>query len=1220
MYNNMLFDTLLDSGANVSIIDATLAKSLGITVTPVAGSLKQASTKEPAGRIGVTTPIAVTALFPVPHLREQLPAKAVEHRFEVLELGDESFQFIIGCDLIHRLIPKQLIGEFIPDQSSHSTAAGEGVVARRAVVSFDIPESMDHPSLAIHELAGEGQIPLVERPFKTGVFTPTELEAAYAPKRDKLMNDPDIVSALAENAQVTGFCNLPETVVHLEIDPALQNKLFRKQYPIAASVMPRVDDVIQRWIRNGKVTRAPPGCMYNSPLLVAPKKDDQGQWTGIRVCLDVRALNAAIRNSDKFQIPKIREALESLAENVIFGEFDLEEAYLQFMLDVDSQPYTAFTWKGVQYMFVGAPFGLSLLPSHFQRAASGVVSDFPFTFAYLDNIPFASKTWEEHKEHALCIIHRLTQCNLKIKPASVKFGHAQMKCLGHVITSRGIDMDPQKRDMLREWPMPKTGKELMSFLGFAQFVRDHVRHFAELTAPLEAVKNDNELIWTDTMTQSFELTKEAVSRAPLLQFPDFSRPFYIATDASNVGVGGVLYQPRPGDDENITADNIVTIHSKILSKSQRNYPAYKKELWGVVSSLRHFHSYIWGRRDLVVYTDHKPLTFVLATPVMSPAVQHWFDVLLDYSFEIRYRPGVLNIMPDALSRMFHAMYPSVWGAPAGVLTVDDDGTMRWNGTAASVLPAPAVRMAIVTRSRLRRGGNASAFAAAQPSSNPTDADADDSADHEKADGPPDAADALAAIDKALADVTTVATAAAAAPPEAISTDTRPTMSSLDLAVEMERRGMIIPRSSIEKAALIQAEHERGHFGREAVFRALYAKKHWWPNMRADIQEEIANCDACARYTVVKSGYNPGEYIMAEGPWEHLQMDCSVHLPTTPDGHTAMLVIIDVFTGFALLRAMKSTTADAVAQHLWDVFTTFGPPKILQSDNGPEFVNDVIRAVATLTGVEHRTISPYNPRADGKVERCIGTVTSIVKKLLHGSDSMWHLLLPWAQYCYNTKVAALTSSAPASLMFGRRLNEFKDYSDGPDPVSPSVENWKLHQEKMAAVIYPAITDRTRTNKEAMIKTWNKHRRLLLNNALPNGAVVMLVDPTRANKFEPKYVGPYHVVRRTRNGTYVLKEPSTGDLLDRHVPPDQLKLVSKKPRAVDLRDNQYEVESILSHRGPPGNYEYLVKWRHYNERTWEPASSFLDDNVIKRYWKGTSSATAVAAPAATAARPQ
>jgi len=215
--------------------------------------------------------------------------------------------------------------------------------------------------------------------------------------------------------------------------------------------------------------------------------------------------------------------------------------------------------------------------------------------------------------------------------------------------------------------------------------------------------------------------------------------------------------------------------------------------------------------------------------------------------------------------------------------------------------------------------------------------------------------------------------------------------------------------------------------------------------------------------------------------------------------------------------------------------------------------------------------------------------------------LWSTMLPYVQYCYNSKVSSLTSSTPASLMFGRTMNEFKDYT-GAEPAIVTTDNWRQHQEKMLATIYPAITDRTRTSKTKMIQTWNKQRRLLLNNALPNGAIVMLTDQTRQNKFEPKYVGPYHIVRRTRNhGNYVLRDPSTGEVLDRNVPPDQLKLVSKKPRPSDLKDNQFEVSEILKHRGSPGKYEYYVKWKHYNDRTWEPASSFLDDTVIKNYWK-------------------
>jgi hypothetical protein len=135
---------------------------------------------------------------------------------------------------------------------------------------------------------------------------------------------------------------------------------------------------------------------------------------------------------------------------------------------------------------------------------------------------------------------------------------------------------------------------------------------------------------------------------------------------------------------------------------------------------------------------------------------------------------------------------------------------------------------------------------------------------------------------------------------------------------------------------------------------------------------------------------------------------------------------------------------------------------------------------------------------------------------------------------------------------------------------------------------------------MIKALDKQRKQLTENAFPIGAIVMLRDPNRKDKFEPKYIGSYSIVRRTRNGNYQLRSED-GEDLERHVPPDQLKLVSKKPRASDLEHNVYEIEKILNHRGEPGNYEYEVKWKGYRETTYEPAENFRDVSLIRDYWK-------------------
>ena len=99
-----------------------------------------------------------------------------------------------------------------------------------------------------------------------------------------------------------------------------------------------------------------------------------------------------------------------------------------------------------------------------------------------------------------------------------------------------------------------------------------------------------------------------------------------------------------------------------------------------------------------------------------------------------------------------------------------------------------------------------------------------------------------------------------------------------------------------------------------------------------------------------------------------------------------------------------------------------------------------------------------------------------------------------------------------------------------------------------------------------------------SSVPTGATVMIKDVTRENKFEPKYVGPYIIARRARNGAYVLRDVD-GDILDRHVPIDQMKIISKTGRSKDR--NTFSVHKILDHRGSPGSYEYLVQWKDYSQ---------------------------------------
>ncbi len=1124
-----MYSCLLDCGANLSCIDQALATALGLHVhaPPVPTSVKLAFSNVVVPRIGHSFIPRVEFVFPHSDKEKYV---LENYAFEVGTLRDPTSDdphFILGVDLVNKLFPGALPEEYmIPPASSANARVASLAVDCSVPAPLSPSESKDASAEPSRSVSVSSQ---------TAVTTPEELELLYSSQRDSLVIS--LSDCIEVNTRITGFCNLPESKVTLQLAPDVDlSSLYRRQYPIAHRMRELASPIIYRWFDSERIELAAPGCRYNNAMTVVPKKDDQGLLTGARPCLDSRFLNKVLIWRDGFQLPRIRDSFDILAGCAIFGTVDAFDAYLQFQLDEASRPLTAFTWENRQYQFVGCPFGLAPLTSHFQRCMSLIFSDMPFVMIYVDNIVWGSHTWDEHAAHARAVIERLTSYNIRIKPSSIKLGHAQLQCLGHIINVRGVATDPAKIRSIVEWPQPQTPKELQSFLGFCCFLREHIRHFADITAPLESVKTLPVLDWTPLLEDSFKTLKDAFSRASVLSFPDFSRPFHIATDASQTGAGGVLFQPLL-EGEHITPTNIVAICSQKFDETKQRWPAYKKELWAIVYCLRQFHCYVYGRSDLVIHTDHKPLTHMFESTTLSPALQQWLDVLLDYTFAIVHRDGILNVLPDALSRMYGAAYSQspIWGAQAVFPTAP--------------LEEISVRSAGFRSSPLGEG----AVDSVQDSSQRPSA-----------------------------------------------------LSSTELEVELERRGKKAPSSSEDKLALIQSTHALGHFGVEATFRKLYQQGWWWPNMRTEILSQLKECDACIRYTVVKTGFHPARAITALGPWDHVQVDCLVHLPLSPDGLNTLFVAVDVFQGFCLLKASKDSTAESMALFLWECCSVFGLFKILQTDNGPEFSNDVIRALAKLTGIEHRFISAYNPRADGKVERLIGSISMIIKKMLHGTSNHWPLFVSFAQFSYNQKISSLTGSSPFALMFGRESNPIRDYTSLPEGelIPVDLEEWKEHQRKILSLVYPAISERIKSGKDKMIAGLDRTRKLLLPSSLPGGSTVMLLDPKRTNKFEPKYIGPYTVIRRSRNGAYLLKD-ATGMPLDRHVPIDQLKIVikGKQRRQIDQDQEVFEVETILEHRGVPGAYEYRVHWKGYSteEDSWEPASSFLDDKVIQQYWK-------------------
>ena len=536
-----VFNTLFDTAANASVVDPAILPILHlhsqVIAPPDPSEMITLANDSKVPRIGTVRirfkPITIGLTDPTTSSTLQMLPEQT-HLFEIMPLQPEH-QFVLGRDLIRRFWPTSIPTTLLPptpldgqDTSPPSiSAVNVSTLINLPNISPAPPDPSVYPiqqgldkrklhmliqhnneleSMPMSDTEGLGGIPLDEEPVKVHSVTPAEYETEFAAKRVALLSLPDIQKALSVNERITGVCNLPESVLKIELDPELgtPNRLHQVQYKLAHALLEPAGMVIDRWLSEGKIKLAPVDCPYNTPVMVAPKKDEHGTMTGIRVCLDLRRLNKAVRNPDQFQIPHIRSALDLLSGCSIFGEFDLAEAYLQVRLHPDSQPLTAFTWGRQKYMYTVCPFGLTQMPSHFQRLMTYMFRDFTCTLPYFDNIPFGSTSWEEHATHALAIVERLNRFNMRIKPSSVKVGQAQLNCLGHLITRSGIAIASDKLAKLASWPPPKDGKQMASFLGFATFLRQHVRHFGDLTADLESLKRLGKSVipWTPSLTRS----------------------------------------------------------------------------------------------------------------------------------------------------------------------------------------------------------------------------------------------------------------------------------------------------------------------------------------------------------------------------------------------------------------------------------------------------------------------------------------------------------------------------------------------------------------------------------------------------------------------------------------------------------------------------------------------------------------------------------------------
>jgi len=783
--------------------------------------------------------------------------------------------------------------------------------------------------------------------------------------------------------------DLPENAVctfeglEFPINTGASEPKYVHQYPVPEKWRDLVIDKVNEWARKGYTRRAPVDCPWNHPLLPQPKVS-QGKVIPdtIRLCDDVRVLNQ-ITESMVNLIPIIKEIYRKLARFCIVSSLDGSDAYHKIKLVPEDQLKTTFTDPlGRRWYWTVMFFGLKNAPTFFQHFMLKILDEhIDHLSAYLDDVHVITRGTEVTREtvmrHAALmskVIDLLTKYSFRLRVEKCTFLATRIRVLGFILEHGRRMVDYSKVVKLQGLSRPTTKKQLQQWMGLVNYLRDHVPLLSPLAAPLNKlqIRNRNQVVWTDEAVAAYKTILAVMEKLPALTEPNYDHPILLAVDASQYGVGWILYQE---------IDNklcLIHIGSKAFHGAQINYSASKRELLSIMYAVTAVHEWIFGV-PITVYCDHRPLVDISQGNAISNRVMRdWWQTLSRYDITMVHRPGVLNVLPDLLSRLYE---PIPWL------------------TKAPVAKTPAKFKAIIA--------TASAIDNIEPWDIPQEEELCDKIadpwDDEQRVYYTDRPKGVLAVDD--------------------SNHKKAHKSFYEWVQHCTDKKAI--DDPVQQLNFVAELHDRTHGGTETMFQQAWREGYYWQGLRKQCALVAEGCDICLRHAVRRVGFHPLKPITCRLPGDHYAIDYAGPLTTTVDGFNYVLVIVDMASRFVVLRPTKTRLETEAADILFQLFADYGIPEILQSDNDSAFTGKVVAKLRDKFSFVHRRSAAYNPIQNGAAEKSVDLMKRKLRRFIQGELRNWARVLPAVQLAMNCTVSARHKSTPFALMFGRSLNKLKE---------------------------------------------------------------------------------------------------------------------------------------------------------------------------------------------------
>jgi transposase InsO family protein len=909
----------------------------------------------------------------------------------------------------------------------------------------------------------------------------------------------------------------------------------QKNSPIPPGIIDAVTEMFKQKIENGvmEICQSP----YRSRWFCILKKNGK-----LRVVFDLQKLNS-ITIRDAGLPPILDSFVEPFAGYQCYTVFDMCSGFDARTVHPSSRDLTAVSTPLGLLRLTCLPQGFTNSPAEFQKCMQFILKDeIPHVAnIFIDDLPIKGpktqyldangnpETLKENPgirrfiwEHACDvhrIMHRVKCAGVSFAPKKAQICRQEVVIIGQKCTSEGRLPEDDKVKKIVDWPIPKTTKEVRGFLGLCGTVRIWIKDFSLITRPLVALyKKGAEFIWTDECTQAFDTLKGLVSSPPALRPIDYSsdQPIIISVDTSQIAVGFILSQ----QDEN-GKRRPARYGSLPMNDREARYSQPKLELYGLYRALRHWRIHIIGVKKLIVEVDAKYIKGMLKEPDLQPnaAMNRWIQGILTFDFELVHVPATKFKGPDALSRRPMAETETIiedndeWLDRQVLLTQETD------------LEIPeTVQVNALWMERMYEEMFAKQLEDAKPSM---------------------VLATLAEQEQTLHHILKYLITQQLPEFEFPNARQRFINNANKYKIHHNTMVKITPTGQMltvilkepdRQKILQQAHDDLGHRGIRTTFMLLKIR-FFWPSMLQDIKVYVKSCHQC-QVRSLKKYRIPITVSTPATLFSKIYIDV-MHMPRVPGGPEGDFRLIvaarDDLTGACEARALRRATTEELADFFENqILLKYGMVQHVVTDNGSENQGE-FRELLERLGLKHVTISGYNSRANGVVEKGHFTMREALIKSCEGDITKWPKKLQQVVFADWVTTSSVTGYSPYYLMYGQHpvlpfdLTEatfmINGYQDGlstsellalrvrqlekrPEDIARAAESLKKHRCKTKAIMdlkYQHLFHKTEFKPGSLV--------LMRNSA---------IEKSMNKKSKPRYLGPFIVFRKTKRGAYVLKE--------------------------------------------------------------------------------------------------